>query len=181
MRHLQLHLRELDALCAAKDVRISHRLHRNHVVKVSTLDLAARARHIVRIFIRHVLAKALKEQSELQRLRVVQSLVDRGHDHRATLKQRQRRTDLCVLIAVADLHIGSAREPLTRVNQESKQCKQHLTRFFVRKRHQRRRKLCATGVNIPPLARLDWIRVIRNARALGFEARRQICQRSGVN
>ena len=112
LRQLQLHLCQLNTLCRTEDVGVSHGLHRHHGVKVSLLDPAARSWHVVGILVRHVLAKTLEQQAELKRLCVVQALVDAGHDHRAAFQQRQRRSNLCVLVAVANLHVGSAGQAL---------------------------------------------------------------------
>ena len=107
--------------------------------------------------------------------------MDAGHDHRAALQQRQGRSDLRVLVAVANLHVGGAGQAFASVYKESQQRKQHLAGLFVGQRQQRGRKLGATRVNVAPFARLDGIGVVRDARALGFEARRQVCKRSGVD
>ena len=112
LRQLQLHLRQLNTLCRAEDVGVSHGLDRHHSVKVLLLYPATRSWYVVRVLVRQVLAKALEQQAKLKRLCVVQALVDAGHDHRAAFQQRQGRSDLCVLVAVANLHVGSAGQAL---------------------------------------------------------------------
>ena len=181
LSELQLHLGKLDALRRAEDVGVSHRLHTHHRIEVRLLDLAARARHVIGVLVGQVLAKAFEQQPELQRLRVMQALVDAGHDHGAALQQRQGRSDLRVLVAVANLHVGGAGQALAGIHKEPQQRKQHLAGLFVGQRHQRGRKLGPASVNVAPFARLDGVRVVRDARALGFEARRQVCKCSGVD
>ena len=134
---LQLHLCELDALRRAEDVGVSHWLHAHHVVEVRLLDLSAGSWDVVWVLVLHVLAKALKQQAELKRLCVVQALVDAGHDHGAALQQCQGRSDLCVLVAVANLHVGGAGQALAGVHKEAQERKQHLAGLFVWQRQQR--------------------------------------------
>ena len=128
---------KLDALGRTEDVGVRHRLHRHHGVEIRFFDPAAGPWHVIGVLVGHVLAKALEQQAEFQGLRVVQALVDAGHDHGAALEQRQGGSHLCVLVAVAHLHVGGAGQALARLHQEPHQGKQHLTGLLVGQRQQR--------------------------------------------
>jgi hypothetical protein len=83
-------------------------------------------------------------------------------------------------ISIANLHVRRARQPLSSVHRKAQQLKQRLAGLFVRQRQQRTGQLSATRVNIPPLTRLNRLIIVRDPRALGLKARRQVGQRPRI-
>ena len=173
---LQLRLRHSDSLGNGENVRVGHWQNVDSIIKVLFLDLARLSRHIIRVLIRQVIRKTLGQQLELQLLRIMQPLVNRGHDRGALLQQRNRRTHCRILIAVAYLQIRDRRHATASIHTETHQRKQRLARLLVRQRQKRLLQVHTARINIPPFTRRDRHIIILDPRTLGLEARWQVAQ-----
>ena len=177
---LQLRLRHSDSLGNGENVRVGHRQNVDSIIKVPLLDLARLPRHIIRVLIRQVIRKTLGQQLELQLLRIMQPLVNSGHDRGALLQQRNGRTHCRILIAVAYLQIRNRRHTTARIHTETHQRKQRLAWLLVRQRQERLLQVHAARINVAPLARRDRHIIILDPRTLGLEARWQVAQRTRI-
>ena len=66
----------------------------------------------------------------------MQALVNCRHDRRTFFQQRNRRTDRCILVAVAYLQIRDRRHATARIDAETHQREQRLAWLLVRQRQQ---------------------------------------------
>jgi hypothetical protein len=85
------------------------------------------------------------------------------------------------LVTVAHTEVGRTNELLGRADAEPQKLEQCSARLFVRQRHQIFAQRPTGGVNIAPLAGLQWAFLILDAHTLGFEACGQIGKGASVN
>ena len=99
-------------------------------------------------------------------------LVDGAHDAATALKQRNRCTYWCFLIAIANLYIPDRGKPAACINKHTEEFKQGWTGLLERQRYQGLTQGASWCIHIPELSRLDRHIIIPDSDAPRLKAAR---------
>ena len=102
----------------------------------------------------------------------MQPLVDSTHNAATALKQRDRRTYWCFLVAIANLYVPDRGKPAACINQHTEKFKQGRTGLLEWQRHQGFTQGASWCVHIPELTRLDRHIIIPDSDAPRLKAAR---------